>query len=415
MAQMKTYTSIQELKVGIQFKEQIVPVGRLAIRDNRIYFEYDQTFIQSGLEISPYKLSLQHGLKTFPHQPFEGLPGVFNDSLPDGWGRLLIDRYLRSKGILPEQFSPLDRLAFVGKTGPGALVYEPEYDNLNNLQHPIHLDTIYQQTQEILSGEANHMLKELIQLNGSSAGARPKAFIGLNKTKTQITAYKHHLSNDFEHWLVKFPNNLDGSDAGSIEYVYALMAKQAGLNMMPIHLFNASNCSGYFATQRFDRVNNTRKHAHTASGLLNADFRVPSIDYQDLLALTSALTRDVREVKQMYRLAVFNVLAHNRDDHGKNFAFLMDYTGEWKLSPAYDLTFSSGPGGQQSTMVLGEGLNPTISHLIKLGTDAGISRSTVNEIIEQTQYALNQWENLAINHGVSKTNIKLIKTRIKTL
>lgn len=410
---MTISTSIHTLNVGLQFKEEIIPVGRLAIRDNRIYFEYDPSFVDSRLEISPYKLPLQTGLSTFPYQPFEGLCGVFNDSLPDGWGRFLTDRFLRSKGLLPNEFSPLDRLAFVGKTGPGALIYQPEYEDLQQTNKQVNLDKVFQHTQEVLNGEASLVLQELIQLNGSSAGARPKAFIGLNATKTQITSYQNHLLKDVEHWLVKFPNNLDGLDAGAIEYVYALMAKQAGLQMMPSHLFTTPTCSGYFATQRFDRVNHSRVHTHTVSGLLNNDFRIPSLDYSDLLSLTHHLTKDVREVVHMYRIAVFNVLAHNRDDHSKNFSFLMDSTGEWKLSPAYDLTFSSGPSGQQSTMVLGEGKQPQVSHLVKLGLESGLNSSVIHEIIEQTQYALNQWESLAKNHGVSKANMKLVKSKLQ--
>ena len=185
--------------------------------------------------------------------------------------------------------------------------------------------------------------------------------------------------------------------------------------MMPVHLFNAAKGSGYFATQRFDREGDKRLHMHTASGLLHSNFRTPSLDYEDLIALTGALTKDVREIEKMFRLAVFNVLSHNRDDHGKNFSFLMGENGEWKLSPAYDLTFSSGPRGQQSTMVMGEGQSPSMGHVLKLGQEAGLKESKVNEIIEQTKSALGHWETLANVHGVTKTNIKLIKSRIGTI
>ena len=158
---------------------------------------------------------------------------------PTVGGKLLIDRHLRSKHILPEEISPLSRLAFVGKTGPGALVYEPELENPDTDQQNLNLDTIYQQTQDVLKGESNDVLQALIQLNGSSAGARPKAFIGVNKTKTELTSYQTHLSEQYEHWLVKFANSTDGADSGAIEYVYALMAKKAGVDMMPIHLFDS--------------------------------------------------------------------------------------------------------------------------------------------------------------------------------
>ncbi|MBO6830612.1 MAG: type II toxin-antitoxin system HipA family toxin [Muricauda sp.] len=412
---MSTYISVNELRVGIDFGNGTVPVGRLAIRDYKTYFEYDTDFIKKGLEISPIKLPLGPGLQVFDYQPFEGLPGVFNDSLPDGWGRLLFDRYIRSQNLLPDDFSTLDRLAHVGTTGLGALVYEPDYSGIDVEKDEIDLDILSWHTQEILEGTADEVLKELIDLNGSSAGARPKALIGLDRTKTHIISGKHDLGPNHEHWLVKFANGGDGIDAGAIEYVYALMAKDAGVEMMPVHLFEAAKGSGYFATQRFDREGDKRFHMHTASGLLHSNFRIPSLDYEDLIALTGVLTKDVREVEKMFRLAVFNVLSHNRDDHGKNFSFLMGEKGEWKLSPAYDLTFSSGPRGQQSTMVMGEGQSPSIGHLLKLGEEANLKQSKVNEIVEQTKYALSHWEVLAQEYGVTKTNIKFIRSRIVTV
>ena len=409
---MSSYISIAELKVGLQFDTEVIPVGRLAQRDHKIYFEYDAGFLQSGLEISPLKLPLDSGLHVFDYRPFEGLPGVFNDSLPDGWGRLLFDRYIRSQNLLPEDFTPLDRLAHVGMGGLGALVYEPDHSNLEKEHEAIDLDILSQQTQDVLEGEANEVLQELIDLNGSSAGARPKALIGLDASKKNIISGKHNLIDGYEHWLVKFANSNDGPDAGAIEYVYALMAEEAGVEMMPVHLFEAKKGAGYFATKRFDRNGNQRLHVHTASGVLHSNFRVPSLDYEDLLTLTGVLTQDIREVEKMYRLAVFNVMSHNRDDHGKNFSFLMDAKGEWKFSPAYDLTFSSGPRGHQSTMVMGEGQSPTLEHLVKLGTEANLKKKKIEEIIAQTGHALSLWETLASNYGVSKTNIRLIKSRM---
>tara|TARA_R110002110_G_scaffold359443_1_gene568875 strand:- start:2544 stop:3782 length:1239 start_codon:yes stop_codon:yes gene_type:complete len=407
---MKNYISLTELKVGLDFGDGTLPVGRLANREGKIYFEYDATFLKTGLNISPLRLPPESDLKTFDPTLFEDLPGVFNDSLPDGWGRLLFDRLLRSKGILVGDISPLDRLAHVGLTGIGALVYEPDY----SAQHPnasLNLDVLAAQTQEVLSGEAEDVLQELLALNGSSAGARPKAVIGVDANRKNILNSEHNLPEDFEHWLVKFSNSTDGDDAGAIEHVYSLMAKEAGLEMMPTHLFPAENGPGYFATKRFDRNGKQRLHAHTACGLLHSDFRTPSLDYEDLLTLTEVVTRDVREVEKMFRLAVFNVLAHNRDDHSKNFTFLMNEAGDWKLSPAYDLTFSSGPGGEQSTMVMGEGKSPGIEHLVKLGEGAKISRTTIDQIIEKAKSALNQWGRLAKGYDVSRTNIAIVEKK----
>ncbi len=409
---MSGFLSLDEIKVGINFGEDTLAVGRLASRDRKIYFEYDATFLARGLNISPLELPFQVNIQTFDPHLFEGLPGVFNDSLPDGWGRLLLDRFLRSNNILREEISPLDRLAHVGFTGIGALVYTPNYD-VDNINEKINLDTLSGHIQEVLDSEAESVLQELLALNGSSMGARPKALIGVDKDRKNIIHGKHALPDDFQYWLVKIANSMDGKDAGAIEYVYSMMAKEAGLTMTETHLFTSFHDAGYFSTQRFDRIGEQRFHTHTACGLLHSDFRTPSLDYEDLLSLTQVLTRDVREVEKMFRLAVFNVLSHNRDDHSKNFTFLMDASGEWKLSPAYDLTFSSGPRGEQSTMVMGEGKHPSLEHLIKLGLDAKIDRITIDRITDQTRYALSQWKKLAKETGVSQANIELIDRKIR--
>ena len=403
--------SIKELKVGLDFGTKIQPVGRLAILNGIIYFEYDNTFLEGNLEISPIKLPLQRGVVELPRDPFEGLAGIFNDSLPDGWGRLLFDRMLRNEGILPSEITPLDRLAHVGLQGLGALVYEPD-ESPKFDDEIIDLDVLASQTKEVLEGDSDEVIAELLALNGSSAGARPKALIGVDKERKNISFGALQLSDDFEHWMVKFPNSQDGKDAGAIEYVYALMATEAGITMPNVHLFSSQKGNGYFAVKRFDREGNKRLHMHTVSGLIHSNFRFPSLDYEDLLSLTSYLTKDIREVEKMFRLAVFNVMAHNQDDHAKNFTFLMNEFGEWKLSPAYDLTFSNGPGGEQSTMVMGEGRNITLKHLSKLGSEAQLSKEFIENVIEQTRSALNKWEILAKNYGVSDSNIQLINRKI---
>ena len=408
---MKNYLSVSEVRVGINFGESVQDVGRLAVREHKIYFEYNSAFIKSGIEISPLRLPLQPGLQSFDYDLFEGLPGVFNDSLPDGWGRLLFDRFIRSQGILPSDITPLDRLAHVGSNALGALVFEPDH-SAEDTQGDINLDNLATQAQEVLDGTSDDVLAELIALNGSSAGARPKALIGVDDKREHIIHGVHDLPSGYAPWMVKFPNSQDGLDAGAIEYVYALMAKDAGIAMPDVHFFEAKRGAGYFAIKRFDRDGDKRYHMHTACGLLHSDFRTPSLDYEDLIALTGMLTRDVREVEKLYKQAVFNVLAHNRDDHSKNFSYLMDSQGGWKLSPAYDLTFSSGPRGEQSTLVMGEGKNPDTKHLLKLADEAKIKKDRALEIIETTKSSLSNWPELAKQYGVSDTNIKLIQSKI---
>ena len=404
------FESVTQVKIGLCFGVDTIPVGRLAKRDHKIYFEYEPFFIDQGLDISPVKCLLKSGVQSFSPFLFEGLPGVFNDSLPDGWGRLLLDRKMRSLGVMLEQISPLDRLFYVGYTGMGALVYEP--DHTEEIAGSINLDTLAIHAEQVLAGEATDVLQELLMLNGSSAGTRPKAIIGVHHNRQDIVHGTHQLPADYQPWLVKFPNVNDGLDAGAIEYVYALMAVDAGLEMGETMLFSAQKGAGYFATRRFDRRDDMRLHSHTTCGLLHSDFRMPSLDYEDLIALTMILTKDIREAEKMYRLAVFNVLSHNRDDHAKNFSFFMDRAGEWKFSPAYDLTFSSGPRGEQSTMVMGQGKNPSISDLVKLGLGAKLPKRTIDDILEQTKAALAKWKALASDHGVSQTNIDMITENI---
>jgi serine/threonine-protein kinase HipA len=408
-----SYAPVTEIRVGLNFTGVALPVGRLALREGQIYFEYGSSFLSSGLEISPLRLPLQAGVRTFDRFLFEGLPGLFNDSLPDGWGRLLLDRSIRQQGMLPGQFSPLDRLAHVGEKGMGALVYEPD-QGVDKVRGVINLDVLAAHARDVLNGEAGSVLEELLALNGSSAGARPKAVIGVDATRKNIIHGTDTMRAGYEPWIVKFPNIADGLDAGAIEYIYGLMAKDAGLDMTQTHLFSAQTGAGYFAIKRFDRNAGQRVHIHSACGLLHSDFRAPSLDYEDLIALTGMLTRDVREVAKMFQLAVFNVLARNRDDHSKNFSFLMDEAGEWKLSPAYDLTFSSGPRGEQSTMVMGEGKDPGAEHLIKLGLEAKLDQELINITIERTRNALSQWKILAKEYGVSQANIELIDKKILT-
>lgn len=200
-----------------------------------------------------------------------------------------------------------------------------------------------------------------------------------------------------------------------MEFVYSEMARRAGLMIPHTHLFPAKRGAGYFAIKRFDQNQSNRLHMHTPCGLLNSDHRIPALDYQDLLELTLHLTRDVRESQKMFQYAVFNVMAHNRDDHSKNFSFLMDETGAWKISPAYDLTFSYGPGGEQSTMVMGEGKSPSIDHLRALGRHAGINDAKINEILGRTGTILVWWSGLAKAHGVSTATHDLVHTQINRL
>ncbi len=402
---------IKAVMVDVLLKLDSAPVkvGSLAYEDHKIYFEYDTRFIQMGFEISPFKLPLKIGLQQGDPNLFEGLPGVFNDSLPDGWGRLLLDRAVRKHGILPGELTPIDRLTYVGEHGMGALMYRPSNESIITNKGKINLDQLANESKHILRGDSETIIEEMLVLNGSSMGARPKAMIGLSNSHKDIIYGVDALSHDYTHWLVKFSNSTETSDSGAIEYAYSQMAKLAGIQMMDTQLLNQKRGPGFFATKRFDRQGDQRLHIHSACGLLYSDFRAPCMDYKDLLKATGILTQEKEDSINLFRQAVFNVLAFNRDDHAKNISFMMNNNGQWHLTPAYDLTFSSGPGGEQSTLVMGKGKDITHNDLILLALSAQISKQEALQIIDQTRQAISQWETIARDCGVGSGNVQRIK------
>lgn len=383
------------------------PVGRLALRDRRIWFQYDPAFLAKGIELSPFKLPLRPEVVPCDDRVFEGLFGLFNDSLPDGWGRLLLDRHMRSLGIAPETLTVLDRLACVGRHGMGALVYEPDRSPSAPIVAP-DLDRLAEESRTVLEGTSENVIEELLSLNGSSSGARPKIMVGVSKDRNSLVHGVDDIPKEYEHWIIKFMSSQDPADNGAIEYAYSLMAKAAGIDMPETHLFSGK----YFGVKRFDRAGNDRIHVHTVSGLLHADHRLPSLDYEGVLKATLALTKSVPEARALFRLAAFNALAHNRDDHAKNFSFLMDTKGAWRTAPAYDLTFSSGPGGEHSTTVMGEGKNPGRIHLQALGKKVGLKKA--DDIIDAVADAVSRWETFADEAGVTKQSRRLIAGNIST-
>lgn len=410
-----TAQSVELLNVHYHHGQNLIPMGRLAIKDRNIYFEYANSFLQLGLELSPLKLPLKSGLLMCEDRVFDGLFGVFSDSLPDGWGRLLLDRKLMHVGINAHALTPLDRLAYVGSRGMGALSYKPEFSDNTALNYPINLDLIAEECQKIQEDDAEEFIDELLLLNGFSAGARPKILVSIMPNNSNLQSTTNISDFDHEHWIIKFRSSHDLKDIGAIEYAYHLMASAAGLNVPIAKLFKSKKCSGYFGVQRFDRQHNKFFHMHTLSGLLHTDYSIPSLDYETLMKATLWLTKDIRECEKQFRCAVFNVFAHNRDDHAKNFSFLMDEYGTWRVSPAYDLTFSAGPAGQHFTMIMGEGKNPGVSHLLKLAATLSIKQQTALEIIEQVRAAISKWDHFSKKAGVSRQSSKQIQLALNKI
>jgi serine/threonine-protein kinase HipA len=401
---------IRKLTVSLHHSSTRI-VGALAIRDRKIYFEYDPDFLESGIELSPYKLPLKAGVQRCDDDVFEGLWGLFADSLPDGWGRLLMDRHLTKQGVNPHTLTPMDRLAYVGKHAMGALSYRPETASEPAMERIV-LDDLARNSAAILRGSSDAMLDELLALGGSSAGARPKVLVQLSDDRREVIHGRQALKEGFSHWMVKFASSADLSGIGAVEYAYSLMAGAAGVEMPETALLEGKR-GRYFAAKRFDRMGDKRVHMHSASGLVHADFRYPTLDYDDLLALTLHLTKDLRELRKAFRLACFNLFAHNRDDHAKNFSFLMDEKGSWRFAPAYDLTFSYGPGGEHSTTYLGEGKNPTERHLLELARKHGIKKA--GEIVEEIRDAVGRWAEFAAEAALAGQTARQIRTELKRL
>ena len=353
-------------KLQVFYREKLV--GTLAMtRTHKAVFAYSDDWLEDGFSISPFSLPLKKQVFVPVKEHFQGLFGCFADSLPDAWGNLLLDRLLERKRIFRDRLNVLDRLAIVGRSGMGALIYQPEF-SLGKTVLAGNLDDLEQECEKILHAQNSEDLDRLYQLGGTSGGARPKIM-------TQV---------DGEAWIIKFPAHVDRNNSGRMEYEYSLCAKKCGIPMTETRLFASNICDGYFGTRRFDRGSSgERIHMLTAAALLELDYRQPSLDYHSLMKLTKILTRDNREeMESMFRRMCFNVFAHNRDDHSKNFSWLYDEKSDtWGLSPAYDLTYSSTYYGEHTTTVDGNGRDPGRKELLAVGVQAGLKKQVCEELI----------------------------------
>lgn len=355
--------------LDVYYKNKLV--GTLAeMIDKRIAFQYDREWIRTGFSISPLSLPLSNEVFVpgeNSRERFGGLFGVFADSLPDSWGELLLDRYLSSIGINRENISTLDRLAYVGTSGMGALEYVPAKNtDFNVIGSKLNFDEIAKGCNELLSSKPYEQIDMLYKLGGSSGGTRPKIF----------------LSEDGEEWIVKFPAKNDPDISGKREYDYSLCAKKCGITMTETQLVKSNVCDGYFKTKRFDRNNGEKIFTATFAGILEADFRAPSCDYETFMKLTRALTKDnYTDREQMFKIMCFNVMTHNNDDHTKNFSFQYTENQGWRLAPAYDLTYSDTYWGEHTTSVNGKGKDIFDDDLIYVGVASGMKETVCKEQI----------------------------------
>lgn len=347
-------------KLSVWYRSRKVGVLSMTPDNQRCVFQYDPEWLMSGFSISPIDLPLKPELFIAKPEPFWGNFGIFEDSLPDGYGRYLLNRLLKKQGIDDSSLTPLQRLSIVGSSGMGALCYLPEA-YLGEEKSLPELDDLQQMALDVLS-ERTQAGEDILYFNsGNSGGCRPKCLL-------------HDEEGD---WLVKFRHTYDPQDMGKMEYQYNKVARRCGIRVPDFKLLEGK----YFASKRFDLEEGNRLHVATAGALLNESILQPKLDYKILLHLTGYLTQDPQQVEEMFRRMVFNILTDNKDDHAKNFSFICK-NGNWLLAPAYDLTLNrEGYKGEHATSVNNQG-NPSIEDMLLVGESIRISRKRGKEIIK---------------------------------
>lgn len=390
------------------------PLGRLADDGQTLLFEYSPEALTQGLELSPLQLKLRaSAYGDFPLH-LHRLPGLIADSLPDGWGLLLMDRLFRQQGL--RHPGPLDRLAFIGDRAMGALRFVPARDA--DAQEPDwNLLALARESARALAGEAGAALRELALTGGSPQGARPKALVQYDAATGKISTRQDASGMP---WLVKFPAQAEHKEVCAIEQLYAELARDCGLDVPDSAWFDLSPRLAAFGVARFDREHGLRVPVHSLAGLLQVDFRLPgATDYTTFLRATRQLTRDQRQVEKAYARAVFNVLFHNRDDHPKNFAWRLGRDRRWRLAPAYDLTFSEGPMGQHHMDVCGEGAAIERRHLLRLATEGGVpvkaAESIIVRMLEQAADFSRRAEAFPIRRATAKAISSIIEVCCRRL
>jgi serine/threonine-protein kinase HipA len=354
-------------------------LGVLADDGRDLLFEYSAQAIKRGLELSPYKLPLRAGAYgEFPDHLLQ-LPGLINDALPDGWGMLLMDRLFRKQGRRPADISPLDRLAFIGDRAMGALAFEPADSEALTVED-VHLLNLARDVKHVMDDESEVLLRQLAIMGGSPHGARPKVLVNYDRRNNRISTTE---GGGGMPMLVKFPAEHEHKEVCAIEAMYGRIAGISGIRIPVMEYFDLNQKLSAFGIERFDRIKGMRVPIHTAAGAAHANFRFPELDYNALLRLTKLMTRDKREVLHAFERCVYNVVFNNRDDHAKNFSFLMQKDGQWKLAPGYDLTFSEGPRGEHQMDVCGEASEPSRKHLLELAGKNEIAEELAIAVIKR--------------------------------
>jgi len=396
-------------------------------------FEYEPSFIANNWDLSPIKMPI-HGSErrvfSFPElrgiTTFKSLPGLLADVLPDKYGSSIINAWLTSNGRLSDSMSPIELLSFIGSRGMGALEFEPVLPISNSAATKIELSSLIQIAQEILSGKQKFRtnllsdeakaLSDILKIGSSAGGARAKAVIAFNPVTNEIRSGQTNAPKGFTHWLIKFDGVSDkqlGTSLGygRVEMAYYLMAKEAEIEMTECRLLE-ENDRAHFMTKRFDRVHGEGKiHVQSFCAIAHYDFNeITSYSYEQLFETMRSMLLPYTDAEQLYRRMVFNVMARNCDDHTKNFSFLMDKTGKWKLAPAFDVCHAYRPGSswvsQHSMSINGKRQNINRDDLLQVAHKMNIKKA--DTIIDKVHNAVSKWNNFATITNVNKDLIEAI-------
>lgn len=431
--------------VTVKYNEQDVGAVSFDTETGIGAFEFESRFIKSGIELSPIKMPLSKKIYSFPentNETFKGLPGMIADSLPDDFGNAVMNAWIASQGKSPTDITPLQRLQYTGKRGMGALTYSPaiQRKSLNRSQQ-IEIQSLISIAQEILNKrekfqvtlgsqgqEDKEAMMALLSVGMSAGGARAKAVLAFNSDFTQVKSGQTNAPEGFTHFVMKFDGVSekhkdketfgDPLGYGTMEYVYHLMAKACGISMMPCRLLNEGN-RRHFITQRFDRKGNQKIHVQTLNGIAHVDYKkVGSYSYEELFSLARELKLTQDDAIQLCKRMVFNIIARNHDDHSKNIGYMLDSQHNWHLAPAYDLAYSYKPGSpwvSSHWMKLNgkreQFIREDFYRLEKISPI--FTKRKIDHIIEEITEHVSQWKDLAIEHSVPKSLIKVINSNLR--
>ncbi|MSQ52603.1 MAG: type II toxin-antitoxin system HipA family toxin [Betaproteobacteria bacterium] len=382
------------------------PLGTLAAAGTSLMFEYSPEALTRKLELSPLRMPLRAQATSRGEPFFEGLPGFIADALPDGWGRMLMDRAFRKAGREPAMVSVLERLAFIGDRAMGALTFEPTMENVLNA-HDLALLDLARRIDGLTAGASAAVLNELVLIGGSPQGARPKALVHYDGASRRMIGGGAHDAKG-EPWIIKFPARGEHAETCAIEELYACLARACGIEMTESAYFPLNRRLAAFGARRFDRVRGMRVPVLTLAGALHNDYRVPGVDAIDFLRLTKLMTGDMREVQSAFERCVFNLVFNNRDDHAKNFSYRLGHDGRWRISPAYDLTFNPGPRGHHQMAYAGETLAPRLANVLGVAEKGEISDAKARQIVKRMASIAGQIAKRADALPIRKATLRLI-------